>query len=203
MLRNAAKYACKPDSVWLRRAAAIISLGHASPRASMQRSSCGRAVRGREGHYRAVLLQVGFTRARVTATLRELLPHDFTLAPCHPELVEGAVCFCGTFLRVAPTGRYPAPCPMKPGLSSPPAAIWRILSSSWASCARAHFGPRLLKLRQMATGGANARRTSLEQYSMGCYLGGGGVGAHCACGQQPHTPFRFAHATVLGGQHFS
>ena len=30
-----------------------------------------------------------------------------------------AVCFCGTFLRVAPTGRYPAPCPVKPGLSSP------------------------------------------------------------------------------------
>ena len=28
---------------------------------------------------RAILLQVGFTRARVTATLRELLPHDFTL----------------------------------------------------------------------------------------------------------------------------
>ena len=29
-----------------------------------------------------------------------------------------AVCFCGTFLRVAPTGRYPARCPGKPGLSS-------------------------------------------------------------------------------------
>src|SRR6516164_6869338 len=28
---------------------------------------------------RAVLLQVGFTRDRVTAVLRELLPHDFTL----------------------------------------------------------------------------------------------------------------------------
>jgi hypothetical protein len=39
-----------------------------------------------------------------------------------------AVCFCGTFLRVAPTGRYPAPCPMKPGLSSSkplPAMTWR------------------------------------------------------------------------------
>ncbi len=29
-----------------------------------------------------------------------------------------AVCFCGTFLRVSPTGRYPAPCPMEPGRSS-------------------------------------------------------------------------------------
>lgn len=27
--------------------------------------------------------------------------------------------FCGTFLRVAPTGRYPAPCSTEPGLSSP------------------------------------------------------------------------------------
>ncbi len=26
--------------------------------------------------------------------------------------------FCCTFLRVTPTGRYPAPCPVKPGLSS-------------------------------------------------------------------------------------
>ncbi len=26
---------------------------------------------------------------------------------------------CGTFLRVTPTGRYPAPCSMEPGLSSP------------------------------------------------------------------------------------
>lgn len=29
-----------------------------------------------------------------------------------------AVCFCGTFLGVAPTGYYPAPCPMELGLSS-------------------------------------------------------------------------------------
>jgi hypothetical protein len=29
-----------------------------------------------------------------------------------------AVCFCGPVLGVAPTGRYPAPCPMVPGLSS-------------------------------------------------------------------------------------
>ena len=27
--------------------------------------------------------------------------------------------FCGTFLRVTPTGRYPAPCSAEPGLSSP------------------------------------------------------------------------------------
>ncbi len=32
-----------------------------------------------------------------------------------------AVYFCCTFLRVSPTGRYPASCPVKPGLSSPAA----------------------------------------------------------------------------------
>jgi len=62
-------------------------------------------LRPRRG-IRAILLQVGFTRARVTAVLRELLPHDFTLTGCP------AVCFCGTFLRVASTGRYPAPLPI-------------------------------------------------------------------------------------------
>ena len=55
-----------------------ISLGCALPRTSVRRGSLGRAVPLFRG-YRAVLLQVGFTRARVTATLRELLPPDFTL----------------------------------------------------------------------------------------------------------------------------
>ena len=34
----------------------------------------------REGGWRAILLQVGFTRGRVSVDRRELLPHDFTLA---------------------------------------------------------------------------------------------------------------------------
>jgi hypothetical protein len=34
-----------------------------------------------------------------------------------------AVCFCGPIRRVTPPGRYPAPCPVEPGLSSPRA--WR------------------------------------------------------------------------------
>jgi len=37
--------------------------------------------------------------------------------------VEGLCVFCGTFRRVAPPGRYPAPCPVESGLSSPRA--WR------------------------------------------------------------------------------
>jgi len=50
----------------------------------------------------------------VTRTAGELLPHRFTLAPS----TEGRFVFCGTFLRVAPTGCYPAPCPEELGLSS-------------------------------------------------------------------------------------
>ena len=43
----------------------------------------------------------------------KLLPYHFTLT------TNVAVYFCCTSLRVAPTGRYPASCPVKPGLSSP------------------------------------------------------------------------------------
>ena len=43
-----------------------------------------------------------------------LLPHHFTVAAAGPRLCH----FCGTLLRVAPTGRYPAPCSVEPGLSS-------------------------------------------------------------------------------------
>jgi hypothetical protein len=36
-----------------------------------------------------------------------------------PEIDAAWRCyFCGTFLRVAPTGCYPAPCSLEPGLSS-------------------------------------------------------------------------------------
>ena len=46
----------------------------------------------------------------------EPLPHLFTLTS-----TKLAVLFCCTSLRVASTGRYPASCPVKPGLSSPAA----------------------------------------------------------------------------------
>src|SRR5579884_2110987 len=94
-----------PSSLWDRP--------HGRPRCDVARSA-GPAASSRT--YRAVLLQVGFARARVTAVRRALLPHDFTLTAARRRTV--AVCFCGTFLRVAPTGRYPAPCPMEPGRSS-------------------------------------------------------------------------------------
>ena len=43
--------------------------------------------------------------------------------PFHPYRQSRRYNFCCTFLGVASTGRYPAPCPMKPGLSSAFAAI--------------------------------------------------------------------------------
>ncbi len=59
------------------------------------------------------LLPMGFTRPMCLHTAGALLPHHFTVAAllrlCH---------FCGTFRRVAPPGRYPASCPVEPGLSS-------------------------------------------------------------------------------------
>jgi hypothetical protein len=91
------KWACKPDSVSPCGAAAI-SLGRVLPRASVRCSSSGRAAQSR-GTVRAILLRVGFTRARVTATLRELLPHDFTLARPRRKPRSG-----GMFLWHFPSG---------------------------------------------------------------------------------------------------
>ena len=87
--------------------------------------------------FASVLLRMGFTyappvtrKAVVSYTALPPLP-----APGKPETEETcgffpliqreAVYFCCTFLRVASTGRYPASCPVKPGLSSP--AVFRHL----------------------------------------------------------------------------
>ena len=61
------------------------------------------------------LLRWGYSRP--VARTGALLPHRFTLT------MRGMRCawrfdFCGTFLEVAFTGRYPAPCPAELGLSS-------------------------------------------------------------------------------------
>jgi hypothetical protein len=54
----------------------------------------------------------------VTTGPGELLPHPFTLTR-HSLGEGGRSSLCGTFPGVAPAGRYPAPCPAEPGLSSP------------------------------------------------------------------------------------
>ena len=55
----------------------------------------------------------------VTDRTGELLPHRFTLTSLTGSVSGRRFAFCGTFLPVAGTGRYPAPCPLEPGLSSP------------------------------------------------------------------------------------
>jgi len=80
-----------------------------------------------------VLLRVGFTWPAGHPTAGGLLHHLFTLtlfatgSIMAPRLglphgaepaAPGAVCFCGTFPEVTFAGRYPAPCPAEPGLSS-------------------------------------------------------------------------------------
>ncbi len=54
----------------------------------------------------------------VTAGSGELLPHPFTLT-CLRRSLGRRSSLCGTFPGVSPAGRYPAPCPEEPGLSSP------------------------------------------------------------------------------------
>ena len=62
----------------------------------------------------AVLLRMGFTEPLLLPEGRWALT-----SPFHPYQFTLAVYFCCTFLRVTSTGRYPASCPMKLGLSSP------------------------------------------------------------------------------------
>ena len=66
-----------------------------------------------------VLLRMGFTCA-LLVTLEAVV--SYTAFPPLPDRPNGrsAVYFCCTGLGVTSTGRYPASCPVKPGLSSPP-----------------------------------------------------------------------------------
>src|SRR6202521_3877351 len=66
------------------------------------------------------LLRAGFAWPTGHPAAGGLLPHLFTLTwRCVSGDTRYWRCnFCGTFLRVAPTGCYPAPCSLEPGLSS-------------------------------------------------------------------------------------
>ena len=66
----------------------------------------------------SVLLRMGFTCAP-PVTSRAVV--SYTAFPPLPAQNVQAVYFCCTGLGVTSTGRYPASCPMKPGLSSPAA----------------------------------------------------------------------------------
>ena len=74
-----------------------------------------------------------FRAADVAADTGELLPHPFTLTVAEPRRSG----FCGTFRGVSPPGRYPAPCPVEPGLSS-------------SGVARRRRSPDLLRLQPIS-----------------------------------------------------
>ena len=83
----------------------------------------------------------------VTVGPGELLPHPFTLTRR-----GGRTSLCGTFPGVAPAGRYPAPCPVEPGLSSPPKGA----AVTWPAPAKP------FRLRQKSICGVASRLPSLR-----------------------------------------
>ena len=89
----------------------IIYLGRLLPAASSNLPKAG----GPRQRFCSVLLRMGFTYA--LSVTREAVV-SYTALPTLPG-TRRAVYFCCTILRVASTGRYPASCPVKPGLSSP------------------------------------------------------------------------------------
>ena len=121
--------ACKPGSVSAEEASAAmaIHLGRASPRASSNQPGrrCGNAFRRAVETARlcrpySVLLPAGFAMPALLPALRCALTAPFHPYPfCASRYVaetanaiaqSGRYPFCGTFPRVAPAGRYPAPC---------------------------------------------------------------------------------------------
>ena len=89
----------------------IIYLGRLLPAASSNLPKAG----GPRQRFCSVLLRMGFTYA--PSVTREAVV-SYTALPPLPGIYR-AVYFCCTILRVASTGRYPASCPVQPGLSSP------------------------------------------------------------------------------------
>jgi hypothetical protein len=112
-----------------------ISLGRRSPAASSSLPGTSPASRPDRRGPRLrpclALLRVGFTMRRLLPAARCALT-----APFHPYLCRRLpaghrrFAFCGTFQRLAASGRYPAPCPAELGLSS---------AASWATAARTRF----------------------------------------------------------------
>ena len=92
----------------------------------------GRAALCHQRHCFRSLHQPGFTWPESLGSAGGLLPHRCTIA-CSHCCVIGCLHFCGTLLAVTRTGRYPAVCPVEPGLSSGismPATVCPTLSVS-------------------------------------------------------------------------
>jgi len=126
---------CKPSFVGAARspraARTIIHLGAPLPTSSsdLPGDSSGPLSRRRLEVSRAtpppyaVLLRMGFTLPPPLPGVRWALTPPFH--PCPPTARRsGRFVFCGTLLGVTPTGRYPASCPAKLGLSSRATRGW-------------------------------------------------------------------------------
>src|SRR5205823_13771151 len=98
--------------VWLAQGGGLFS------RAPVARRVERPNARARTGAAIALLFGLapgGVCRAgAVTRTAGELLPHRFTLT----ALADGGLLSVALVRGVSPPGRYPAPCPVEPGLSS-------------------------------------------------------------------------------------
>ena len=103
----------------------IIYLGLPLPEGS---SDLPESTTGRRMAFFSVLLRMEFTCARSVTTTAVV---SYTAFPPLPS-IKKAVYFCCTGLGVTSTGRYPASCPLKPGLSS--SAPFRLYSRDHLTC---------------------------------------------------------------------
>ena len=103
----------------------IIYLGQPLPAGS---SDPPESTTGSRIAFVSVLLQMEFTCARSVTTTAVV---SYTAFPPLPS-IKKAVYFCCTGLGVTSTGRYPASCPLKPGLSS--SAPFRLYSRDHLAC---------------------------------------------------------------------
>ena len=133
---------CKPGSVPLPRSAMrrtsgagmAIHLGRSLPNASRDRPERRRerpARRGRQCRPPPAAPTWSCSRWGLPCRRRcrrrgALLPHHFTLAARRPRSdgTGSAVCFCGTFPKVALAGCYPAPCLRGARTFLPPPGAW-------------------------------------------------------------------------------
>ena len=102
----------------------IICLGQPLPAGS---SDPPESTTGSRITFFSVLLRMEFTCARSVTTTAVV---SYTAFPPLPP--KEAVYFCCTGLGVTSTGRYPASCPLKPGLSS--SAPFRLYSRDHLTC---------------------------------------------------------------------
>jgi hypothetical protein len=114
-LRRSYEQTCKPSSVLLIRSGSHLSR---APVAWRLKRLIPEGLSGQR-HLPPIRSCSGWGLPSEPVT-RPLVRSYRTVAPL-PQLKkppDEAVFFCGTFLRVTPTGRYPAPCPAELGLSS-------------------------------------------------------------------------------------